>query len=132
MPADVYDGERWLQVNNTYTYGIVHAKVYADDIRVPAMPSFLMESTYENEHSASDVQLRRQAYWSVLRRWVRSHLRLYARVVVLRWLGGLARLRWLARDGTFRRGLPRSSLVRSRSRSCRRRRVESFGGKGAG
>ena len=67
VPADVYDGERWLQVNNTYTYGIVHAKVYADYIRVPAMPSFLMESTYENEHSASDVQLRRQAYWSVLR-----------------------------------------------------------------
>jgi hypothetical protein len=26
-----------------------------------------MESTYENEHTASEVQLRRQAYWSVLR-----------------------------------------------------------------
>ena len=56
-----------LTVNNTYTYGIVHANVYADYIRTPTRPTFLIESTYENEHSASEVQIRRQAYWSVLR-----------------------------------------------------------------
>jgi hypothetical protein len=67
VPADVYKGESWLNVNNTYTYNIVHAQLYADYIRIPAMPFFLMESSYENEHSSSEVQLRRQAYWSILR-----------------------------------------------------------------
>jgi hypothetical protein len=66
-PADEYRGEPWLNVNNTYTYGIVHAKVYGDYVRSPRMPSFLIETAYENEHSASEAQLRRQAYWSVLR-----------------------------------------------------------------
>jgi hypothetical protein len=67
VPAEVYRGESWLDVNNTYTYGIVHAKLFRDYIRVPTMPFFLIESAYENEHSASEVQLRRQAYWSMLR-----------------------------------------------------------------
>ena len=34
--------------------------------RDPAWPFFLIESTYEGEHNASDLQIRRQAYWSVL------------------------------------------------------------------
>jgi hypothetical protein len=67
VPADLYRGSSWLTVNNTYSYGIVHAKLYADYVHLPTMPFFLMESTYENEHTASEVQLRRQAYWSVLR-----------------------------------------------------------------
>jgi hypothetical protein len=65
-PAERYARESWLTVNNTYTSGIVHAKLYADYLRAPTMPTFLIESTYENEHSASEVQLRRQAYWSIL------------------------------------------------------------------
>lgn len=67
IPADEYRGEAWLDINNTYTYGIVHVRLFQDYIRVPTMPTFLMESAYENEHTASEVQLRRQAYWSVLR-----------------------------------------------------------------
>jgi hypothetical protein len=66
-PVEVYRGSSWLTVNNTYSYGIVHARLYDDYRRVPTMPFYLQESTYENEHGASDVQLRRQAYWSVLR-----------------------------------------------------------------
>ena len=30
------------------------------------MPYVLVESTYEGEHNASQLQIRRQAYWSVL------------------------------------------------------------------
>jgi hypothetical protein len=30
------------------------------------MPTFLIESTYEGEHNASAVQVRRQAYWALL------------------------------------------------------------------
>ena len=30
------------------------------------MPFFLIETTYEGEHNASEVQIRRQAYWALL------------------------------------------------------------------
>ena len=66
-PVDEYRGERWLDLNNTYTYEIVHAHLYEDYHRVPPSPTWLMEAAYENEHTTSEVQLRRQAYWSVLR-----------------------------------------------------------------
>lgn len=64
--VDQYRDDGWLDLNDTYTYGIVHAKVMADWERKPAMPFVLMESTYEGEHNASAVQIRRQAYWAVL------------------------------------------------------------------
>jgi hypothetical protein len=66
-PVDEYRGEGWVDINNTYSYGIVHSRLYQDYIRIPSSPTFLIESTYENEHTASEVQLRRQAYWSILR-----------------------------------------------------------------
>lgn len=62
--ADSYSG--WLTLNSTYTYGIVHQKLLADYHRAPVMPFILIESTYEGEHNASEVQIRRQAYWAVL------------------------------------------------------------------
>jgi hypothetical protein len=55
-----------LDVNNTYTYGIVHRRLLADYNRRPVLPFFLIESTYEGEHNASAVQIRRQAYWALL------------------------------------------------------------------
>jgi hypothetical protein len=61
-----YKDDGWLHVNNTYTYGIVHKKLLADYRRAPAMPYFLTESTYEGEHNATPVQIRRQAYWAIL------------------------------------------------------------------
>ena len=59
-------GADWLDVNPTYTYGIVHRKLIDDWNRDPAWPFFLIESTYEGEHDASELQIRRQAWWSVL------------------------------------------------------------------
>ena len=62
----MYAGESWLSVNNTYTYKLVHDLLFRDFFREPARPFFLIESTYEGEHNASAVQIRRQAYWAVL------------------------------------------------------------------
>jgi len=56
----------WLDFNTTYTYGIVHVKLLQDYDRTPIMPFILVESSYEGEHNASEVQIRRQAYWAVL------------------------------------------------------------------
>lgn len=64
--ADQYKDDGWLDLNDTYTYGIVHKKLLADYNRTPAMPYFLIETSYEGEHNASPVQIRRQAYWALL------------------------------------------------------------------
>ena len=64
--ADQYKDSGWLDLNDTYTYGIVHRKLLADYDRKPVMPYFLIETTYEGEHNASPVQIRRQAYWALL------------------------------------------------------------------
>lgn len=63
---DQYGNDGWLQLNATYTYNIVHRMLLADYNRHPVMPFFLEESTYEGEHNASAVQIRRQAYWAIL------------------------------------------------------------------
>ncbi len=64
--ADKYGWGGWLDLNSTYTYMIVHKKLLADYNRRPVMPFVLMESSYEGEHNASPVQIRRQAYWAML------------------------------------------------------------------
>lgn len=63
---DQFKDDGWLDLNSTYTYEIVHKKLLADYNRVPPMPFMLAESTYEGEHNASAVQIRRQAYWAIL------------------------------------------------------------------
>ncbi|HEV2401682.1 MAG TPA: glycoside hydrolase family 140 protein [Candidatus Sulfotelmatobacter sp.] len=63
---DQYANEGWLDLNSTYTYGIVHQKLRVDYDRQPPMPFVLIETTYEGEHNASAVQIRRQAYWAIL------------------------------------------------------------------
>ncbi|HUV89982.1 MAG TPA: glycoside hydrolase family 140 protein [Anaerolineae bacterium] len=65
-PAVEYARGGWLNLNATYTYEIVHRKLLADYNRRPVRPFFLIESTYEGEHNASEVQIRRQAYWAIL------------------------------------------------------------------
>jgi hypothetical protein len=64
--VDQYKNDGWLDLNDTYSYGIVHRMLLADYDRTPAMPYFLIETTYEGEHNASAVQIRRQAYWALL------------------------------------------------------------------
>jgi hypothetical protein len=64
--ADQFGAEGWLDLNDTYTYRIVHEMLLRDYNRRPEMPFVLIESTYEGEHNASEVQVRRQAYWAIL------------------------------------------------------------------
>ena len=56
----------WLDFNTTYTYEIVHEKLLHDYTRTPTMPFVLIEATYEGEYNASEVQIRRQAYFASL------------------------------------------------------------------
>ena len=63
---DEYAGGGWLNLNTTYTYKLVHDLLLRDYDRKPPTPFILIESTYEGEHNASEVQIRRQAYWAVL------------------------------------------------------------------
>ena len=55
-----------LDLNTTYTYDIVHKKLLEDYHRRPVMPFILVETTYEGEHEATSLQIRRQAYWALL------------------------------------------------------------------
>ena len=64
--VDSYGETGWLDFNTTYTYEIVHHKLLSDYNYRPLMPYVLVESTYEGEHNASPVQIRRQAYWALL------------------------------------------------------------------
>ncbi|MBI5586242.1 MAG: glycoside hydrolase family 140 protein, partial [Deltaproteobacteria bacterium] len=62
-----WSGETWLQVNNVYSYSTaLYQNGKTAYTRSPVLPFFLMESTYENEHSATQQQLRAQTYWTVL------------------------------------------------------------------
>jgi hypothetical protein len=65
-PVDVFPDHDWLDLNPTYTYETVHQMLLKDWKRDPVWPFYLIESTYEGEHNASPLQIRRQAYWSVL------------------------------------------------------------------
>jgi hypothetical protein len=65
-PVDAFAGSDWLDLNLTYSYGIVHRALRTDWERQPRWPFLLIESTYEGEHNASALQIRRQAWWSVL------------------------------------------------------------------
>ena len=56
----------WLQINNAYAYQIIQTRLLQEYNRKPVMPYFMIESIYEGEHNSSEVQVRRQAYWTVL------------------------------------------------------------------
>jgi hypothetical protein len=63
---EYWRGEPWLTVNTVYTYqSVVRAALeqYEDPA---AMPFFLIESAYENEHDANESSLRMQAYEAAL------------------------------------------------------------------
>ncbi|MFA5264260.1 MAG: DUF4038 domain-containing protein, partial [Opitutaceae bacterium] len=66
-PASQYPSSSWLDISNTYSYFLVHLALTWDYNRKPVRPTFLLESVYEGETQfASELQMRRQAYWSVL------------------------------------------------------------------
>jgi len=63
-PYEQYPDDPWLTLNQTYSYTIVHRALIEDYNSRPVRPNILFESTYENEHNASPLQIRRQAYWA--------------------------------------------------------------------
>jgi Protein of unknown function (DUF4038)/Putative collagen-binding domain of a collagenase len=65
-PSVEYHDDPWLAVDFTYSYQILHQALLRDYLRTPTRPNLMIESTYEFDHNASGVQIRRQAYWSLL------------------------------------------------------------------
>lgn len=58
----------WLNLNMAYSYETnLYTPLLAEYQRRPARPFVLLESTYENEHDSRPEQIRRQAYWAMLR-----------------------------------------------------------------
>lgn len=64
--ADYWGGEPWLHINNVYTYKTTYPPARAQYARSDRMPFFLMESAYENEHGATELRVRIQAYQALL------------------------------------------------------------------
>jgi hypothetical protein len=56
----------WLDISNTYTYQVIQTRLIEEYNRKPIMPFFMIESIYEGEHNSSEMQIRRQAYWTIL------------------------------------------------------------------
>ena len=57
----------WLDLYATYTYTIVHLSLLWNYQRTPVRPNFLLETVYEGAPQfATELQMRRAAYWSVL------------------------------------------------------------------
>jgi hypothetical protein len=113
-PVDAFAGSDWLDVNLTYSYGIVHRSLLADWQRDPVWPFLLIESTYEGEHNASALQIRRQAWWSVLC-GANGHC-MGNNPIWLFWDGWQAALdlpasEAMARWGAFFRALPWADLI---------------------
>ncbi len=61
-----YPDDPWLDINFTYSYQVLHFALLRDYLRQPALPNLMVEATYECDHNASSLQIRRQAYWSLL------------------------------------------------------------------
>lgn len=64
--AEEYPDAKWLDLLSTYSYAIIPRLLERDWASTPTRPYFLVESVYENEYNASQLQIRRAAYWSVL------------------------------------------------------------------
>lgn len=65
--AKQFPNSTWLDLNATYTYTIVHLSLIWDYARTPVRPNFLLETVYEGPPQfATELQMRRAAYWSVL------------------------------------------------------------------
>ncbi len=65
---EVWGARPWLNLNTVYTYSSsgTQAKTYTEYNRTGALPLFLLETAYENEHGSTPQSLRTQAYQAVL------------------------------------------------------------------
>ncbi len=67
MAVDPWQNESWMSVNNVYSYDSTIYRYYKEAYNhVPVMPFYMIESTYENEHQSTALQLRSQSYWALL------------------------------------------------------------------
>lgn len=69
MATAYWENDLWLTVNNVYSYDSTIYRHYKTAYQLsPAMPYFMIESGYENEHkrNSTPVQLRSQSYQAVL------------------------------------------------------------------
>lgn len=65
-PTAEYPDDPWLEITFTYSYQLLHFALLRDYLRQPVLPNLMVEATYERDHNASPVQIRRQAYWPLL------------------------------------------------------------------
>lgn len=65
-PIVEYPDDPWLDVTFTYSYQLLHFALLRDYLRQPVLPNLMVEATYECDHNASALQIRRQAYWPLL------------------------------------------------------------------
>lgn len=64
-PRSYWSDASWLDLDNVYADGDVYESAVAA-FQESAMPFFLIESTYENEHGVTTRELRTQAYQALL------------------------------------------------------------------
>jgi hypothetical protein len=64
--AEQWPDAEWLDLLSTYSYGIIPRLMERDWDSLPTRPTYLVESAYENEHNASQLQIRRAFYGAVL------------------------------------------------------------------
>ena len=65
-PVTSFGGRDWLDLNTVYTYGSVRDASLQAYRRPGAMPFFLVESGYENEHDTPVQGVRAEAYQALL------------------------------------------------------------------
>jgi hypothetical protein len=63
---DYWSGQPWLDLGNVYTYKPVWIQAAQRWARPDRKPYVLIESAYENEHGATELRLRVQAYQALL------------------------------------------------------------------
>ncbi|BAV34006.1 hypothetical protein SCL_1703 [Sulfuricaulis limicola] len=71
---DVWTTDSWLDINNIYTSGSEYQAALTQYNRTGAKPFFLLESNYENQAGITPLNLRQQAYWSVLSGGIVGHI----------------------------------------------------------
>jgi hypothetical protein len=71
---DIWATDSWLDINNIYTSGNEYQAALTQYNRAGAKPFFLLESNYENQAGITSLNLRQQAYWSVLSGGIVGHI----------------------------------------------------------
>lgn len=67
MAVTPWQDEKWLTVNNVYSYDSAVYVNYRKAFRQKlVIPFFQIESAYENEHNSTPQDLRSYAYWAIL------------------------------------------------------------------